>query len=125
MTRATEGAHTASCGALERLAERAPDLFICRCTCGALHLVWENATVQLRPHDLRTLRHALEFGHVAPFRVLPDGDPDTVQVWLYNTGLRLDGEGWATFTGLVREAEARLWALEHPTLSTHRPLHVN
>lgn len=33
---------------------------------------------------------------VVPFRVLSGGDPDTVQVWLYNTGLRLDREGWAT-----------------------------
>lgn len=57
--------------------------------------------------------------------MLPDGDPDTVQVWLYNTGLRLDGEGWATFTGLVCEAEARLWALEHAAPDSRCPAHVN
>lgn len=117
--------HTPACGKLEPLAERAQDRLLCRCTCGALHLVWENATVQLRAHDLSVLLHALDLGHVAPFRVLRDGE--IVQVWLYNAGLQLSSEGLATFSSLVQEAEAALRKLELRALSNEsRPtLHIN
>jgi hypothetical protein len=103
--------HTPECGKLKPLAERARDRLLCRCTCGALHLVWENATVQLRAHDLCTLLHALDLGHIAPFRVRRE-DAETVQVWLYNTGLRLSAEGLATFRGLIAEADEALRKLE-------------
>lgn len=118
--------HTPACGKLEPLAERAQDRLLCRCTCGALHLIWENATVQLRAHDLSALLHALHLGHVAPFRVLRE-DAETVQVWLYNTGLRLSSEGLATFSSLVQEAEAALRKLELRTPETESgpSRHVN
>lgn len=109
-------AHTPECGGLEPLAERAQDRLLCRCTCGALHLVWENATVQLRAQDLCTLLHALDLGHVAPFRV--QRDAETVQIWLYNTGLQLSSEGLATFRGLVTEADEVLRKLELPAPGT-------
>lgn len=102
--------HTPECGRLEPLAERAQDRLLCHCTCGALHLVWENATVQLRAHDLCTLLHALDLGHVAPFRV--QRNADAAQVWLYNTGLQLSAEGLATFRGLIAEADEALRKLE-------------
>jgi hypothetical protein len=117
--------HTPECGRLERLAERAQDRLVCRCTCGALHLVWENATVQLRAHDLSTLLHALHLGQIAPFRVLRDAE--TVQVWLYNTGLQLSAEGLATFSSLVSEAEETVRKLElrTPETETGPTRHVN
>lgn len=37
--RARVTVHTPACGKLEPLAERAQDRLLCRCTCGALHLV--------------------------------------------------------------------------------------
>lgn len=95
-------------------------------------MVSENATVQLRPHDLSALRRALEFGHVAPFRVLAEGGAqgvgetgETVQVWRYNASLRLARASLAAFISLVREAEARVWALEQTAPARHRLLHLN
>ena len=117
--------HTPECGGLEPLAERSQDRLLCRCTCGALHLVWENATVQLRAHDLSTLLHALDLGHVAPFRV--QRDADTAKVWLYNTGLQLSSEGLATFRGLIAEADEAVRKLElrAPGTALQPTRHVN
>lgn len=81
--------------------------------------------MQLRAHDLSVLLHALDLGHIAPFRV--QRDADTAQVWLYNTGLQLSAEGLATFRDLVSEAEAALRKLElrTPKPETAPTRHVN
>ncbi len=81
--------------------------------------------MQLRAHDLSTLLHTLDFGHIAPFRV--QRDAETVQVWLYDTGLQLSAEGLATFSSLIAEADEALRKLElrTPDSESGPSRHVN
>ena len=105
-----------TCGHLTRLAARRSDRAVLRCTCGALHLVWENATVQLYPDDLNKLLQVLRLGgsHGTPFRVIHEGSK-AAQVRLYNIALRLSPADLETLTGLLQEADAVRVRLELPT----------
>jgi hypothetical protein len=109
-----------TCGHLTQLAAKRGDRAVLRCTCGALHLVWENATVQLYPDDLSKLLQVLRLGRSpgTPFHVVYEGS-QTAQVWLYNVALRLYQEDLETLTDLLQEADAERARLELPTLAAN------
>lgn len=117
-----------TCGQLTQLAVKRDDRAVLRCTCGALHLVWENATVQLYPNDLTRLLQVLRLGRSpgTPFYVLYEGS-QTAQVWLYNVALRLSQSDLPLLTDLLQEAEAARVRLELPTrtANTSGELRVN
>lgn len=108
-----------TCGQLTQLAACRGDRAVLRCTCGALHLIWENATVQLYPDDLLALLQTLRLGkfYGSPFRVLNES-PEATQVWLYNVGLRLTRHDLGTLISLLREADAARVRLELPALAS-------
>lgn len=112
--------HTPTCGHLTQLATRRDDRAVWRCTCGALHLVWENATVQLYPDDLIKLLQVLRLGGSpgTPFRVLCEGS-QAAQVWLYNIALRLHRSDLETLMDLLQEGDAERARLELPTLAAN------
>lgn len=48
------------CGPLALLAKVGDTRFLALCTCGALHLVWDNATIRLHQGDLSGVVRALQ-----------------------------------------------------------------
>lgn len=90
------------------LASLSEGRFLAHCTCGTLHLVWDNATVRLDERDLGSVVRYLCHEFPAPGAdVTLAAQGGEVQVWLLKAGFRLTPDEFRAFRGmLVRGLEA-------------------
>ncbi len=98
------------CGTLTVLAKLSSERFLARCTCGCLHLVWDNATIRLHERDLPLIARCLTGAPVSKLggvtvRCEPFGE---VHVWLLAGGLRLNSDDFHTFYTLLHDGVAGL-----------------
>jgi len=94
-----------TCGPLTLLAKLSDARLLERCTCGCLHLVWDNATVYLDERDLGSVVRHLHTAFPAPGAdVTLTAQGGEVQVWLLRVGFRLTPDEFRAFREMLARA---------------------
>ncbi len=121
-------AKSSSCGAVTVVASLSENRFVARCTCGFMHLVWDNASISLRFRDLRRLlQNPLRQNQVSArqfeMRIDPFGG---VQLWAGTGGIRVSSGERLALEHMLQQAidasvvmaanEARQQAAQTPQL---------
>ncbi len=99
---------TSSCGSVVVIARSGPDRFLARCTCGCLHLVWDNASISLLEADLqRLIDNPPRTDQAVSQRFEMREDPyGGYQVWAGSGGLRVPASEWREMVSLLKRGAA-------------------
>lgn len=103
---------TASCGAVTVVATAGADRFLARCTCGCLHLVWDNASISLLEADLQhLLDNPPQDDQAVAKQFEMRSDPfGGVQLWAGSGGLRVPAGDWRGLMSLLELGAAQVMA---------------
>lgn len=101
-------ARTSSCGSVVVIAKSGPDRFLARCTCGCLHLVWDNASISLLESDLcQLVANPPQDDRAVDRRFEMRADPfGGYQVWAGSGGLRVPSSEWTEMLTLLERGAA-------------------
>jgi hypothetical protein len=114
------------CSRLTFLAKTSDTRFFALCSCGCLHLVWDNATIRLHQGDLENVVRALRSPPKGcSGKLLVRAAEGTVYVWFLSAGLRFSVAEFERFREMLERAHQRLFHRpDHPHVSAadHRPL---
>lgn len=120
----TDVASSSACGPVTIVASLGKDRFVARCTCGYLHLVWDNASLSLRLRDLQQLlasplRQEPSIAAQFELRLDPVGG---IQLWAGTGGIRVNAVARAALEGMLRTAVDSCFALPGAQEDTAKPL---
>ncbi len=120
----TDVASSSVCGPVTIVASLGKDRFVARCTCGYLHLVWDNASLSLRLRDLQQLlasplRQEPSVAAQFELRLDPAGG---IQLWAGTGGIRVNAVARAALEGMLRTAVDSCFALPGAQEDTAKPL---
>lgn len=73
--------------------------YLALCSCGCLHLVWDNVTIRFRKSDLPGVLAQLQGAPLAK---------GEVEIWLYTVGLKLTPDAFPGLLNLLSEAQDAL-----------------
>ncbi|MBX3144029.1 MAG: hypothetical protein KF813_09760 [Trueperaceae bacterium] len=101
-------ARTSSCGSVVVIAKSGADRFLARCTCGCLHLVWDNASISLLESDLfKLIANPPQADRAVDKRFEMRADPfGGYQVWAGSGGLRVPQAEWSEMLSLLEHGAA-------------------
>lgn len=101
-----EVAKSTRCGAVTVVARLSENRFVARCSCGFMHLVWDNASISLRFRDLKRLLHnPLQPNQVSARQFEMRQDPfGGIQVWAGTGGIRINSGERLSFKHMLQQA---------------------
>lgn len=112
----TDATSGSSCGPVTIVASLGKDRFVGRCTCGYLHLVWDNASLSLRLRDLQQLlgtplRQEPTIANQFEMRLDPAGG---LQLWAGTGGIRVSTLERPALEEMLRTAVDSCFMLSSP-----------